>query len=76
MPRYFFNIHHDKTDTDLWGEELPDRNAAWIEAAATAGQMLRDNMDAIRTGRDWKMEVTDEFRNPLFLLQITAKRLV
>jgi hypothetical protein len=27
MPRYFFNIHHDRSSIDTVGEELPDEFA-------------------------------------------------
>jgi hypothetical protein len=32
MPRYFFNVFHERPEWDSVGEELPDRQAAWKEA--------------------------------------------
>lgn len=33
MPRYFFNIYHDRVTRDDLGTELPDKHAAWEEAS-------------------------------------------
>lgn len=72
MPRYFFNVFHERSEPDSEGEELPDRNAAWKEATVTAGQILQSLNDKLQPGCDWRMEVTDEFANPLYLIRISA----
>ena len=74
MPRYFFNIHHDTLQLDDEGEELLDKHATWKEATVTAGQILQSLDGKLKPGHDWKMEVTDEFRDPLFVLHISAQR--
>lgn len=66
MPRYFFNVYHDRAELDEEGEELPDLHAAWREATMTAGQIIQDLDGRLRPGKDWRMEVTDEFANPLY----------
>jgi hypothetical protein len=66
MPRYFFNVYHDRTELDEEGEELPDAQAAWREATVTAGQIIQDLDGRLRPGHDWRLEVTDEFANPLY----------
>ena len=73
MPRYFFDIHHDTTDIDDVGEELPDQHAAWKEATVTAGQILQGLDGKLKPGHDWRMEVLDEFRDALFVLHIAAR---
>ena len=73
MPRYFFNVHHEHFDPDEVGEELPDRQAAWKEATKIAGQILQDLNGRFAPGSDWRLEVTDEFANPLYLIRISAK---
>jgi len=73
MPRYFFNVYHERFDPDEVGEELPDRRAAWKEATKTAGQILQDLNGRLAPGSDWRMEVMDEFANPLYLIRISAK---
>jgi hypothetical protein len=74
MPLYFFDIHHGKTDIDLHGEDLPDANAAWKEATVIAGDILKNIDGSLTPEHDWRMEVTDEFRNPLFVLHIAARK--
>ncbi|WP_439374572.1 DUF6894 family protein [Bradyrhizobium sp. DASA03120] len=76
MPRYFFNITHERSVTDHVGEELPDQHAAWKEATVIAGQILQGLEGHLRLGREWRMEVTDEFRNPLFVLRVSVERAV
>jgi hypothetical protein len=73
MARYFFNIHHDTVYFDRDGKELPDKHA-WKEATVMAGRILQDIDGNLRLGQDWRMEVTDEFRDPLFVLQISAQK--
>jgi hypothetical protein len=74
MPRYFFNIHHDRPTIDEEGDELPDKHAAWKEGTVIAGQILQDIDGKLKPGHDWRLEITDEFRNPLFVLHISAEK--
>ncbi|MET4037854.1 hypothetical protein ABIB94_009381 [Bradyrhizobium sp. JR7.2] len=74
MPRYFFHITHERTELDDVGEELPDKHAAWKEATVTAGQILQGIDGKLTPGHDWRMEVTDEFQNRLYVLHIHAER--
>jgi hypothetical protein len=56
MPRYFFNIFDGYHQVFSDGEELSDKHAAWAEATATAGEILRDmdgDRDLVRRG-EWK----------------------
>ena len=74
MPRYYFSVYHDVDYIDHEGEELADKHAAWEEATVSAGQILKSIDGKLKPGHDWRMEVTDEFRQPLFGLQISAKK--
>jgi hypothetical protein len=74
MPRYFFHIIHERTEIDDVGEELRDKHAAWKEATVTAGQMLQGIDGKLKPGRGWRMEVTDEFQNTLYVLHIQAEK--
>ena len=60
MPRYFFNVYHERSQLDQEGEELPDRHAAWKEATVTAGRMMQDIDGKLQPGREWRLEVTDK----------------
>jgi hypothetical protein len=74
MPRYFFHVYHHEPEIDLEGEDLPDHHAAWREATVMAGQTLQGLDGKLKPGREWRMEVTDEFANPLYVLHIHAER--
>jgi hypothetical protein len=74
MPRYFFNIHHGRSTIDEEGDELPDKHAAWREATIVAGDSIRDIDGSLQPGCDWRLEVTDEFRNPLYVIHISAEK--
>ena len=73
MPRYFFNVYHERSDADEVGEELADQQAAWKEATITAGHLLQSLGGRLQPGRDWRLEVTDEFAKPLFLICVSAR---
>jgi hypothetical protein len=72
MPRYFFNVYYERAELDEEGEELPDAQAAWHEATVTAGQIIQDLDGKLRPGQDWRLEVTDEFANPLYVIDVRA----
>jgi len=74
MPRYHFHITHERTDFDQDGAELPDQHAAWKQATETAGQILQSLDGKLKPGREWRMEVADEFQNTLFMLHINARK--
>lgn len=74
MPRYFFNIYHEAPNVDREGEELADKHAAWKEATQMAGHILQDLDGNFQPGQTWKLEVPDEFRNPLYVLQVHAEK--
>ena len=73
MPRYFFHTYHERAELDREGEELPDKYAAWREATVTAGQVLQGIDGMLTPDREWRMEVTDEFQNTLYVLHINAE---
>jgi hypothetical protein len=74
MPRYFFHVYHERDELEHEGEELPDKHAAWEEATVTAGQILQGLDGKLQPDREWRMEVMDEFQNPLYVLHINAEK--
>jgi hypothetical protein len=74
MPRYFFNIHHDRSTIDDVGEELPDRHEAWRAATIAAGEIIKEIDGGLVPGRDWRLEVTDEFWEPLYVIRVSAEK--
>ncbi|HTA99818.1 MAG TPA: hypothetical protein VK804_05010 [Bradyrhizobium sp.] len=73
MPRYFFHVYHNRPEIDYEGEDLPDTHAAWREATVMAGQMLQGLDGKLQPGQEWRMEVTDEFAQILYVLHINAE---
>jgi hypothetical protein len=75
MPRYFFNIRHQGSGSDLVGEELVNDEDAWLEATRKAGDLFEDIDGRFKPGEEWSLEVTDERRNPLYFIRIIAERI-
>jgi hypothetical protein len=74
MPRYYFHVYHHEPEIDYEGEDLPDAHAAWREATVVAGQTLQGLHAKLKPGRGWRMVVTDEFANPLYVLHIHVEQ--
>lgn len=75
MPRYFFNVGNMPPSLDTVGEELPDDEAAWVQATTFASDILKDVDGRLRPGQSWALNVTDQSGLCLFQIQIsTSKR--
>lgn len=72
MPRYFFSCEGAQTFTDLDGTELADRRAAELEAIRNAGEILSDHAEAFANNPWWRLTVTDEAGQAVFVLHFTA----
>ena len=71
MPKYFFVIRHgDQTFDHNDGLEFPDIGAVQLEAIKSTGEILRDLDNPIEAGSEWRMEVADDARKPLFSLRV------
>jgi hypothetical protein len=75
MARYFFTVHHEGSGPDMEGEELPSDEAAWHEATLIAGELFKDIDGKFRPGQEWSLEVTDERRNPLYFIRVSAEQI-
>jgi hypothetical protein len=73
MPLYFFNVLNGFETPDQTGTELPDKQAAWAEATKSCGDLIRRIDGDLKPGREWRMEVTDEFANPIYVIHINAE---
>jgi hypothetical protein len=74
MARYYFNIRHEELREDEEGSVHGTQHEAWIEATETCGQMMRDLDGALAIGPEWRMEVTNEQREIVFVLKVIAER--
>ncbi len=74
MPRFFFHIiPGPKASIENEGLDLPDTHAAWIEATAACGEILRDLNGALRPGSVWRMMVRDENGTDIFELEFRTR---
>lgn len=69
MPRFHFHVHDGCSTLDTEGTELPDPQAARLEAIRIAGDILKHDAHRIALGEDWRIEVTDD--TGLILFQMT-----
>ena len=73
MPRYYFDVEDGKSFPDREGNELPDLDAARIEAVRLLGGMLRDEAETFWRGDDWRMSVTGPDKVVLFTIGFVAR---
>jgi len=74
MPKYFFVVRHDDKTTDQTDAiEFPDISAVQLEAIKSTGEILRELNYPMKAGSEWRMEVADEARKPLFSLRVIAE---
>ena len=55
-------------------EELPDRHAAWKEAAETLSRIIQDIEGNLRPDQPYRLEVTDDAGDPVFEMKMSARR--
>jgi hypothetical protein len=74
MPRYFFVVRHgDQASDHSDAIEFPDIGAVQLEAIKSTGEILRDLDYPLEAGSEWRMDVIDEARKPLFSLRVIAE---
>ena len=73
MTRFYFVIDGQNSEVQNAGLELPDRNAAWIEATTACGELLRDMDGRLKPGDKWSMQVKDEHGTQIYLLEFKTK---
>lgn len=66
MPLFHFNVCDGVCLPDRDGSDLPDWQAARLEAIRRAGQVLKSEAERIVLGEDWRIEVTDHTGLVLF----------
>ena len=60
MPRYFFHRADGVFDPDQEGTEFPDLATARIEAIRFAAASMLDDPQEVRTGHNFRVELSDE----------------
>lgn len=74
MPRYFFHIDNGSFVPDRIGTDLPNIEAARVEAVRAAGEMINDSGKSFWEHlMPWNMHVTDNDARLLFTLWFGVK---
>ncbi len=75
MPRFFFHIRDGTYLPDTEGTELPNIEAARIQAVRASGEAIRDlGVKFWDYQGEWAMNVTDEAGNKVVTLKFSAGR--
>jgi hypothetical protein len=75
MPRFYFRIV-DSVNTEVKEEglQLPDKQAAWVEATAACGELLKELDGALKPGDNWQMQVKDQAGRILYELEFRTRK--
>ena len=73
MPRYFFHVIDGTAVRDQDGTELASIDVAQEEAIRMSGEILRDMGARVSDGTKWRLEVTDQEGDVLFVLHFSAE---
>jgi hypothetical protein len=76
MPLYFFRISQGRyagaSDQPF---ELEDREAAWVEMKAVCANLLGGISRSMKLGSEWRMELLDESKKPVFRIRLLGEAL-
>ena len=76
MPQYFFRISQGRySGTSDHASEFDDRDAAWTEMKAVCANLLGGISRSLKHGAEWRMELLDEARKPLFRIRLSGEAL-
>ncbi len=70
MPRYFFHFNGSRAHRDNVGEMLDGDIDAWQQSL----RMLRDLEHGFQPEDEWRLEVHDHEKSPVFLITVQARR--
>ena len=74
MPQYYFRIQHgEHSGTCDYGSEIADRDAAWQELTRVCSAMVGAISRKLREDAEWRMELLDESRKPVFRIRVVAE---
>jgi hypothetical protein len=74
MSVYFFRIRNSKySGTSDQGTEHTDRDAAWIEMTRVCGDLVGGVCDTLKPNTEWRMELLDDSKKPVFRIRLVAE---
>ena len=76
MPLFYFRIcNGDYSGTSGEGFNLADRDAAWAEMTRVCGDLVGGIARKLQQQTEWRMELLDESRKPVFRIRVVAETL-
>ena len=74
MSLYFFRISHGRYSgaSDL-GTEFESREAAWSEMTNVCANLLGGISRSLKQNAEWRMELLDEAKKPVFRVRLVAE---
>jgi hypothetical protein len=74
MPLYFFRISQGRySGAADQPYEFEDRDAAWSEMKAVCSNLLGGISRGLKQGAEWRMELLDEAKKPLFRIRLVGE---
>ena len=74
MPMYFFRISSGRyAGASDQGSEFESREAAWAEMTKVCADLLSGISRSLKQNADWRMEMLDEGRKPVFRIRLMAE---
>lgn len=76
MSLYFFRISHGRySGASEHGSEFESREAAWAEMTKVCGNLLGGISRSLKQNAEWRMELLDEVKKPVFRIRLVAETL-
>jgi hypothetical protein len=76
MPLYFFRISHGRySGASDQGSQFESHEAAWAEMTKVCADLLSGISRSLKQNADWRMEMLDEGRKPVFRIRLMAETL-
>jgi hypothetical protein len=76
MPLYFFRICQGRySGSSDHPYECEDREAAWTEMKSVCANLLGGISRGLKQGAEWRMELLDEAKQPVFRIRLLGELL-
>lgn len=76
MPLFYFRIcTGNYSGTSGEGFHLADKDAAWTEMTRVCGDLVGGIARRLKQQSEWRMELLDESRRPVFRIRVLAETL-
>jgi hypothetical protein len=74
MPLYFFRISQGRySGASDQGSEFESREAAWAEMTKVCSNLLGGISRSLKPNAEWRMEMLDEAKQPVFRIRLVAE---